>query len=396
MGRARGRKARNEREAGATSPDRGAQRSAPKTASRGPSNADGGEKTGLQHNERLFEAEVLDGLAPICSEELVRLLGRQVRVFPSSNPSSVSFEYSGDPAKLLGLRTAVAVFRLLYFKVPHPLTIVQGANLPRLKAAIAAARARERFKTFRISAAGSESKVFQKIKNAIASASGLANDEQEGQMSIRFRRARLRPFGWDVLVRLTPLPLSARAWRVENMPGALNATIAAAMVLQMDPRPTDQFLNLMCGSGTLIAERAAICPAKRLVGVDNSREAIAKARKNLARVASVMLLEQDAGKLSLQDGSMNALCADLPWGRLIGDRNKLQGCYEEALREMSRVCSAGGMLSVITQESALFEKALERHREYWTLDRSLRVKQADYKPKLYVLKRRSKAYSAEA
>ncbi len=346
----------------------------------------------LPKKNNLFEAEVLDGLGPICREEIGHHIGAEGRLLPLRSPGAVTFEYSGHAAKLSKLRTAVAVFQLLYFKVPHPLTIIQGTHLNRLTAAISAIRASGRFSSFRIGAAGSDSDVFRKIKKTIVAQCGLENDEQGGQMSIRFRRSQLKPFGWDVLIRLTPLPLSARSWRVENMPGALNATIAAGMIRLMDPKTEDRFLNVMCGSGTLIAERAAICPAKAIIGVDVSREALEKAQKNLSRVKPLSLVQQDAKQLSLEDASVNALCADLPWGRLIGEKRDLERCYVDSLREMTRVCSPEGKLAIVTQENALFEKALHIYKSYWTLIRSIRVKQSEYKPKIYVLQRTRKPF----
>lgn len=346
----------------------------------------------LPDKNELFEAEVLDGLGPVCREEIGRHIGAEGKLLPFRSPGAVTFEYSGRAAKLSKLRTAVAVFQLLYFKVPHPLTIVQGAHLNRLIAAIAAIRASARFSSFRIGAAGSDSDVFRKIKKTIAAQSGLVNDEEHGEMSIRFRRSHLKPFGWDVLIRLTPLPLSARSWRVENMPGALNATIAAGMILLMDPKTEDRFLNVMCGSGTLIAERAAICPAKVIIGVDVSREALVKARRNLSRVKPLSLVQHDAKQLSLEDASVNALCADLPWGRLVGEKHDLERCYVDSLSEMTRVCSAEGKLAIVTQENALFEKALHIYKGCWTVVRSFRVKQSEYKPKIYVLHRTRKPF----
>ena len=289
--------------------------------------------------------------------------------------------------------TAVAVFKLLYFKVPHPLNIIQGLHLTRLIGSIQAicegGRGEGyRFKSFRVGAAGSQSSVFEEIKGVIAHRTGLVNDEQDGEMSIRFRRSRLAGFGWDVLIRLTPRPLSARAWRVENMPGALNSTIAAAMVLSTRPKVSDVFLNLMCGSGTILAERAAMCGVQRLIGVDNSSRAIEKARKNLAHLpAPPVLLNEGVDELSLPDQSVDVICSDLPWGRLIGKRAALRDVYFEALQQVTRVCVPGGRYSVLTQEIQLFEDILKNFTKYWALDTSFRVKQSEYKPKLYVLNR---------
>lgn len=351
---------------------------------------DGGETRQHQPRSDLFELEVLDGLVPICKQELSALIGDQGKIYPGAHTDQIAFQFTGKPSKLLKLRTAVAVFQLIYFKVPHPLPVVQGANLKRLVAAIGAIREGARFSSFRIGAAGSGSSAFQAIKAAIAKETGLVNDEDDGEMSIRFRRSRLKPFGWDVLIRLTPLPLSARAWRVENMPGALNATIAAAMALKTSPQPTDAFLNLMCGSGTILAERASICPAAKLIGVDISRAALEKARKNLSGVAKgAKLLEEGVGELSLADSSVNVICADLPWGRLIGNRSELHGVYLETLHQAARVCMPGGRFAVLTQEIETFEKALNAYKRQWEVVAGFRVKQADYTPKFYVLKRLS-------
>lgn len=314
-------------------------------------------------------------------------------IYDEGASDRIAFEFSGRPSRLLRLRTAVAVFKLLYFKVPHPLNVIQGPNLNRLIGAIQAIRegARRddlRFESFRVSAAGSQSSAFREIKGVISNRTGLVNDEDTGEMSIRFRRSRLAGFGWDVLIRLTPRPLSARAWRVENMPGALNATIAAAMVLSTAPKPKDTFLNLMCGSGTILAERAAMCGAQRLIGVDNSSKAIEKARKNLEYLATPpKILHEGIDELSLPDQSVDVICADLPWGRLIGKRDELHEVYRAALQQASRVCVTGGRYAVLTQEIQLFEDLLKSFAKDWRIEASFRVKQSDYKPKLYLLKR---------
>jgi tRNA G10 N-methylase Trm11 len=145
----------------------------------------------------------------------------------------------------------------------------------------------------------------------------------------------------------------------------------------------------MCGSGTILAERLAICRAERTVGVDLTRSAIDKAERNLSRVLKgLTLVHEDIHTLSLKDRSVNSICADLPWGRLVGEKDKLQELYAVTLRQASRVCEAGGKFAVLTQENALFESVLSTFTSDWELLSSFRVKQADYKPKLYLLRRK--------
>ena len=82
-------------------------------------------------------------------------------------------------------------------------------------------------------------------------------------------------------MRLSPRPLTARAWRVCNLPGALNAVVAHAMVALSAPNPADRYLNLACGSGTLLVERLALGPARLAVGCDNAAGPLDCARANL-------------------------------------------------------------------------------------------------------------------
>jgi tRNA (guanine6-N2)-methyltransferase len=344
----------------------------------------------------LFELEVLDGLAPVCKQELAGLIGDEGKILGGRRPDQVTFEFTGNRNKLLKLRTAVAVFQLLYLKVPHPRSITQGENLERLIAAIELVRQRMQFRSFRVGAAGSDSPTFKKIKSIISRKTGLVVDEDAGEMVLRFRRSQLKPFGWDVLIRMTPRPLSARQWRVENMPGALNATVAAAMVMLTEPRPGDRFLNLMCGSGTILAERIAICQAEQLVGVDGARSAIAKANRNLAHVSKqVTLLHEDINKLSLKDRSVSVICADLPWGRLVGQKDELSELYTATLRQAARVCVAGGRFAVLTQENRIFESVLGNFEADWEVLSSFRVKQSDYKPKIYLLRKKGRSLSTK-
>src|SRR5690606_32638455 len=132
-------------------------------------------------------------------------------------------------------------------------------------------------RTFRIAAAGADSPVFRRLSEELARATALRHDPQDGELLLRFRRGGP---GWEALLRLTPRPLSARSWRVCNMAGGANATVAAAMA---DLAGTGgSYLNLMCGSGTLLVERALAGPGGPCVGVDVSSEAVECARRNLA------------------------------------------------------------------------------------------------------------------
>jgi 23S rRNA G2445 N2-methylase RlmL len=185
-----------------------------------------------------------------------------------------------------------------------------------------------------------------------------------------------------VLLRLTPRPLSARAWRTERYEGGLNATIAAAIIQATDPQPTDRFLDMMCGSGTLLVERAAAGPAARLVGVDLDPDAIAITKTHLRnaaiRGAKVDLYNEDALTI---DGDYDVLVVNPPWGTSVGSHADNAELYPALLRAASRL---GPRLYVLTHEIKLFESALEQQHE-WTVVAQHRFFQKGHWPRLYVL-----------
>ena len=104
--------------------------------------------------------------------------------------------------------------------------------------------------------------------------------------------------------------------------GALNATIANVMVNMPGTTGDDRFLNLCCGSGTLMVERLHSGAAEHLIGLDSSSEALRCAESNLRESGTPSdstLLAGDARSIPLPNGSMDTIVADLPYGMLVGD-----------------------------------------------------------------------------
>jgi ubiquinone/menaquinone biosynthesis C-methylase UbiE len=338
------------------------------------------------------ELEVLDGLAPLAIAEARRELSGLADLH-ERRPSEVSATLDGALEQLLRLRLVVAPYLVARFAGRRPTTMLGDVNFRALLAVVARVRALHSagaFTSFRISAAGRDSTVFRRLREALAEATGLAYDADEGALLLRFRPV---PDGWEALVRLGPRPLSARPWRVENMPGALNATIAAAMAELTEPAPGDRYLNLMCGSGTLLIERLARCPASRLVGVDTSSEALRLAERNIDAAGlpgGIELLRADATRLDgIEAGAFDRVTVDLPYGQLMGGRDVNPELYRAVLAEAHRVTEPDGMLVAITHDVRIFERLLARQSD-WSLRQTIRVFQGGHRPLVAVLRRRSR------
>jgi 23S rRNA G2445 N2-methylase RlmL len=306
---------------------------------------------------------------------------------------------------LSGLGTIAAVYRVQRFEVPRPRALLGEEHLYTLLAqirSVIASHRQDAFRSFRISAAGVTSAVFQRLSEELARRTGLRLDPEDGDLLIRVRRAP-PPAGrssgaaepaFEALLRLTPRPLSVRAWRVANLPGALNATVARVMAELTSPAPHDRFLNLTCGSGTLMIERLELGPARLIVGGDQDPAALDSARRNLEAAGfqtRASLVRWDAGHLPLPDGVMTALCADLPFGMLVGSRRENERLYPQLLAEATRVAAPGAAMVLITHAIPLLQKSLVPHRLHWSIERSYEV-QLSYqsgviRPQVFLLRR---------
>jgi len=249
------------------------------------------------------------------------------------------------------------------------------------------------FQTFRITAAGAGTRVYSRLRQEIASAIGIEPTDDAAHLQIAVRRAPKDDDGWQVLIRTSPMPLSARRWRVCDMPGALNATVASVMASLARPRSNERVLNLGCGSGTLMIERLGMGAAASITGVDISADALQCADANLRAAghrASVSLLQEDCTNLSLPDASFDTITADLPFGMLQDGSGDIASLYRSALAESARVAARNGSLVVITTRRRAILAAVEDNPG-WNLANEILLSiphsRGYIKPHIYLLRR---------
>jgi SAM-dependent methyltransferase len=345
------------------------------------------------------EAEVIPGLERFAHEELATHLGKRMDMLPATRPGTLRFRFRGDPQTLLGLRAVVAVYLTRVFAVPRPRGLLGNEQFAAILALIDQVRRLQpaAFRTFRLSAAGEDSSVLTRLKTDLAARTKLAPGGEEADLLLRLRRAA-DGTGWEVLVRLTPRPLTARAWRVCNLPGALNAVVAHAMARLAAPAPGERYLNLACGSGTLLVERLALGPVRWALGCDLDAQVLACARANLAAadlIGRARLIQADAGRLPLPDAACDAITADLPFGQLVGSHAENEQLYPRLLAEATRVAAPGARLVLITHEIRLLDRLLAEPAlaAAWRRAETIRVTlpfgAGGLNPRIFVLHRRS-------
>ena len=320
---------------------------------------------------RGYEIEVVVGLEEFAEHELKATLAESIKVVGRPMAGRVSVKFCGDPRRFERLRSVTAAHLVCSFHVPRPRALLGHQNqqsLLRLVKQVLALYADGTFSTVRISAAGADSRVFVRMKEEVAGALGLSTTDGPAHLQMAVRPRPGESQDWQVLVRLAPRPATARKWRVCDYPGALNAAIANVMVGLARPSPDQRFLNLFCGSATLMIERLEVAPARLVVGIDRSPKALACAADNLrasGRYQSVHLVNGDVGAVPMPSSSVDGLVADFPYGMLVDSNVEIERVYTEALGEATRLALPRASFVAITARKKLFESVLGRYQKEW-------------------------------
>ena len=344
----------------------------------------------------VVELTFLPGLADVLRDEVAEVLHpkRPATLVPGRDDALV-LTLPGALSEVRRLTTAVAAFIVLHFDVPRPKSLTSNDHLRRIVDAVYASLRVAGSSTFRFEAAGSDSTVFARLASDLNAATGLKHDEKDGELVIRVRRGVVRGSdasgseadpGWDVLVRVGNRPLSARPWRVADYPGAVNATIAAAMVRLAGVDADDRVANLMCGSGTLLIERLLAGPAAVATGIDLAPDAIEASRANLEAAALQRRATLETGDIAATHGTYDLLLADPPWGTIHGSHATNAELHATLLREAHRLAAPGARLVVLTHEIKVMERCL-RETDLWAVRSETRVFAKGHHPRIYLLDR---------
>jgi 23S rRNA G2445 N2-methylase RlmL len=172
-------------------------------------------------------------------------------------------------------------------------------------------------------------------------------------------------------VRLSTADMRQHGGREAERGAALRPSVAAAMVQLTRPADSDVFLDPMCGTGTLLLERAQVGRYGLLLGGDNDSAAVAAALANFGPRHQPRRIERwDATALPVEDASVNAVACNLPWGRQISEQSALPALYAGVLREMARVVVSGGRIVLLTSEWNILKRAV-RDRSELRMDQTI-------------------------
>jgi len=249
---------------------------------------------------------------------------------------------------------------------------------------------KDKFKNFKITCAGSDSPEVRSIAEYIHKNYGLA-EKEEADAKIHIIKSNEI---WEIGIQITPRPLSFRDYKIENMSGAMDPTIAYAVNSLCELERADSYLNVFSGSATLLIEAGQCYPSlKQLVGFDNNKKYISLAIQNIKKaglIKKIQLKEKDIfDKPDL--GKFDVITSDLPFGMAISKGENIENLYKSFVEYCQETLNQGGRMAVYTSEHEILEKIILKSKLeiIKTLElRFLTSVDAYLRPKIFVCKLR--------
>ncbi len=218
------------------------------------------------------------------------------------------------------------------------------------------------FKTFSLSCAGSDSEEIQNIIKFVSTHYKLIHDE-DADMKIHI--GKLDNDIWEVGVCLTPRPLSVRSYRVVNISGGMNPTIASAMNTFCTIEQAESYLNIFSGGATLLIEAGlkakTLGKELKLQGFDIDGKRNSEAVKNIKQAGLIKNISLKTADIydKPEFGMFDVITSDLPFGQLVGKHEDLKSLYETFITYCETHLNPQGTLAVYTSEHELLEELLE-------------------------------------
>ena len=215
------------------------------------------------------------------------------------------------------------------------------------------------FKTFKISCAGSDS---PEIKDIIKYIESEYKFEQSLVADLKIYMAKIGDT-WEIGVQATKRPLSVRDYKVCNMSGAMDPTIAYSLnyLCGIDKKKT--YLNIFSGSATLLIEAGLSSDnLDTLIGFDNNKTHLSMAYQNIRKaglIKKIKLYEKDIYSFP-NIGKFEVIVADLPFGMVISKNEDLSKLYKTFLDYSDQTLDIGGTIGVYTSEAELFKEIIKK------------------------------------
>ncbi|KND47691.1 MAG: tRNA (guanine6-N2)-methyltransferase [Parcubacteria bacterium C7867-006] len=214
------------------------------------------------------------------------------------------------------------------------------------------------FRTFKITCAGSDSVEVNEINSYIEDTFKLSKKDES---DIKIHIIKIDEI-WEVGIQITPRPLSFRAYKVRNMSGAMDPTIAYSLNSMCNLEQAKTYLNVFSGSATLLIEAGlSYSNLDTLIGFDINKEHLSLSIQNIKSAELIKKITvKEANIFNNPDfGKFDVIVSDLPFGMVISKNEDLDKLYKTFIDYAEQHLNPNGVVAVYTSEFKIFEKVIE-------------------------------------
>jgi tRNA (guanine6-N2)-methyltransferase len=303
----------------------------------------------------LIKITFLPGLIDIVLDELSQYSELSIR---AQTKDSVYLDMVADFKTLYTLRSVLNIYIVKQNDDFNPHFLSQHKSIMGELIEMVLKENKTNFKTFKLSCAGSESKEVRQIQNFIVNTYKLIFSE-EADLEVYIGKISGM---WEAGVRLTARPLSLRDYKVANIKGGLNPTVAYAMNTFCGLDSVSSYLNVFSGSATLLIEAGLLNDTLQLIGFDIDGKRNALAIENIKKAGLIKKIHlKTADIFSAPDlGMFDVITSDLPFGMQISKDQDLEKLYRCFVEYCEKFLSPQGVLVAYTTEYKLLESILEQ------------------------------------
>jgi len=297
----------------------------------------------------------ITGLKEVVLSEINRLAGFRVI---KKGDDYVYLDFIQDLAIIKRLRSVSRAYVVAQNFKYSPFYIFNHKSILGNLVEIVISGNKNKFKTFKIICAGSDSPRVRGIAEYIQKIYGLA-EKEDPDMKIHIIK---EPDGtWELGVQITPRPLSSRDYKVKNMSGAMDPTIAYAVNSLCELEGASSYLNIFSGSATLLIEAGQCYPnLKQLIGFDNNKKSISLAIQNIKKAGLIKKIQLKEKNIFDEPdlGKFDIITSDLPFGMAISKNEDLELLYRRFIEYCQKTLNHGGKLAVYTSKHEILEKII--------------------------------------
>lgn len=343
-----------------------------------------------------YFVRVTAGLEPLAWQEIEQYPGVTLLGFGHRR---IDFFYQGEPDSLLGLKSVDDVY--LYVTQLHGLDRtraslkifqqLQDIELTTVVEHLSAIRKIATPPTYGITASHLGKRNYSRYD--VEDATQIAISEQlpwhlipnrPGEEAIRDVEFRiLIEEDWALVgVRLNDIPLHRRPYKVASRPGSLKAPVAYCLAMLAAPGPGEVLVDPTCGAGTILIEASSFIKDGTLIGIDIESDSIHATRQNgeaagmvvellpdapnpltdeLVKVSSgkILLIQGDVREVEFAGGTVQAVIANLPWGKQVEPDTDLFSLYAGVVHKMNQMFDAAGRAVILTDRTETLLAALQ-------------------------------------